>query len=109
MGELGLSDDFKQWHAGSVVVNKSFVAFIDSFGSILLHLDAINQDVVLLITIVKEKKTAIFHNWVVFLSDLVGLRQIGIAVVLSIEFYQRQNATTETKRSFNSEIKAFFV
>ena len=31
MGELSLSYDFKQGHAGSVVVNKDFVAFVNTF------------------------------------------------------------------------------
>lgn len=62
---------------------------------------ALDQDVVLVVLVVVVEKPAVQHDWVVFLGDLVGLREITESIVLAIELDLRKNATTEGERSFD--------
>lgn len=63
----------------------------------LLHLNTVDEDVGLLIFVVKEEKAAIFHDRVVFLGDLVSLGQVGVDVVFAIKFNQWQDSASETQ------------
>ena len=63
----------------------------------MFHLDPIDEDVVLLVFVVVVEESAIKHDWVVFLRNLVGLRKITVRIVLPIKLNLRKNATTEGK------------
>ena len=78
-------------------------------GTYLLHLHALDQDVVLVVLVVVVEKPAVQHDWVVFLGDLVGLREITESIVLAIELDLRKNATTEGERSFDRLVEAVLV
>jgi len=52
--------------------------------------------VVLVLLEVIEEETAIKHDRVMLLGDLVGLRKVSVHIVLSVELDLRQDATTES-------------
>ena len=94
---LLVGDNLEKGHASSVVVNQHFVALVDGLGCVLLHLDAFNEDVVLVLLVVVEEETAVEHDGVVLLSDLVRLRKVSVHIVLSVELDLGQDAATEGK------------
>lgn len=106
---LRLRQNLQQRHACSVVVDEHFVALDVSFGGFLLHLDALNQDMVLVLLVVVEEETAVEHDWVVLLRDLVGLRKVSVDIVLPVELDLGQDASTESQRSLDGLVQALFV
>ena len=109
MSWRGTCHNLKKWHPSSVVVNIDFVALVHALRRVLLHLNPVDFDVALPIPIVVEKETAVHHDRVVQLCDLVGLGQVGVDVVLSIEFYLRKDATAECQRGLDRYVEALFV
>lgn len=75
----------------------------------LLHLHSIYQDVRLVVSVIEEEETAVLHNRVVLLSDLVGLRKVSVYVVFAIKLDQGQNATSEAEGRFDGQIEALFI
>ena len=63
----------------------------------------------LLVLVVVEEETAVEHDWVVLLSDLVCRWQVSIDVVLSVEFNHGKDATSKSKRCLDSDIKTILV
>ena len=106
---LRLRDNLQQRHARSVVVDEHFVAFDEGFGGFLLHLDALNQDMVLVLLVVVEEEAAVEHDWVVLLRDLIGLGKVSVDIVLSVEFDLGQDASAESQRSLDGLVQALFV
>ena len=106
---LGSGNNLKEGHAGAVVVNEHLIALIDALCRVLFHLDALHQDVILILFEVIEEETAVQHDWVVLLSDLVCLRQVCVHVMLTVELDLWQNATTESQRGLDSQIEALLV
>lgn len=106
---LRLRQNLQQRHACSVVVDEHFVALDVSFGGFLLHLDALNQDMVLVLLVVVEEEAAVEHDWVVLLRDLVGLRKVSVDIVLPVELDLGQDASAESQRSLNGLVQALFV
>ena len=90
-------DDLKKRHAGSVIINQHFVSLIDALGCVLLHLDALDENVVLVLLVVVEEETAVEHDRVVLLSDLVSLGKVSVHIVLSVKLDLGQDAATEGK------------
>jgi hypothetical protein len=65
-------------------------------------LDALDGQTALLVEAIKEKKFASLHDWVVFLGDLVTLREIRVVIVFSIEFNSSVDISSQCQRSFDS-------
>ena len=63
----------------------------------MFHLDPINEDVVLLVFVVVVEESAIKHDWVMFLRNLVRLWKIAVRIVLPIKFNLRKDATAKSK------------
>ena len=82
---LGRRDDLEQGHACAVVVNEHFVSLDVRFRSLLLHLDSLDQDVVLVLLVIVEEEAAVKHDWVVLLRDLIGLWKGSVHIVLPVE------------------------
>ena len=72
-------------------------------------MDALDQDVILLVLVIVVEQSSVEHDWVVLLGDLVGLRQIAVGPVLPIELNLRKDATTEGKRGLSCLVEAMFV
>ena len=72
-------------------------------------MDPLDEDVRLLILIVIVEESAIEHDGVVLLGDLVGLRQVGIDVMLSVKFDLGQDATSKGKRGLDCDVKTILV
>ena len=106
---LGSRDDFKQGHASSIVVDQHFVTFVDALGGVLLHLNALNENMVLILSVVVEEEAAIEHDRVVLLSDLVRLWQVSVDVMLAVEFDSGQDAATQGETGLDCQVEALFV
>ena len=79
------------------------------FGGFLLHLDTLDQDMVLILLVVVEEEAAVEHDWVVLLRDLVGLGKVSVEIVLSVELDLGKDASTESQRSLDGLVQALFV
>ena len=106
---LWLRQNLQQRHTSSVVVDEHFVAFDVGFGGFLLHLDTLDQDMVLVLLVVVEEEAAVEHDWVVLLRDLVGLGKVSVDIVLPVELDLGKDASTESQRSLNGLVQALFV
>mmetsp|Transcript_7539 Transcript_7539/g.10692 ORF Transcript_7539/g.10692 Transcript_7539/m.10692 type:complete len:203 (-) Transcript_7539:529-1137(-) len=73
MSGLGSSDDLKERHTSAVIVNQDFITLINALRRVLLHLNSLDQNVVLIFFVVIEEEATIEHDRVVLLGDLVGL------------------------------------
>jgi len=109
MSGLSSSHDLQQRHSSSIVVDQYLIVLVDTFCCVLLHLDAFDQNVVLILLKVIEEETAIEHDRIVLLRDLVSLRQVSIHVVFPVELDLRQDAPSESERSLDREIEALLV
>ena len=109
MGLLRFSHYLEKRHARSIVVDEYFATLVDALRSVLFHLDALNQNVALLVLVVVELQSPVQHDWIVLLCDLVSLRQVRIRVVLTVEFDFRQNTATKSEGCFHCLIQAMFV
>ena len=58
---------------------------------------------------VVEEETAVDHDRLVLLGDLVRLRQVRVGEVLPVEFDLWQNAATKCERGFDSKVEALLV
>ena len=74
---------------------------VDGF-TYLLYLDALDGQTAFLVEAIKEKKFASLHDWVVFLSDLVALREIRVVIVFPVEFNSFVDISSQCQRSFDS-------
>ena len=63
----------------------------------------------LLVLIVVVEEAAVEHNGVVLLGDLVGLGQVGIDVVLSVEFDLGKDAASKGERGLDGDVKAVLI
>lgn len=52
---------------------------------------------VLILLVIVEEKTAIKHDRIVLLSDLISLGQISVHIVLAIEFDLWQDAASQSQ------------
>lgn len=64
---------------------------------------------VLVLLEVVEEETAVKHDWVMLLSNLVGLGKVSVHIVLSVKLNLRQDATTKSQRGFDGEVQALFI
>ena len=96
ISELSFGDDFKKRHTRTIVVDQGLAVLNNSLCSVLLHLNSLNQDVVLLITIVIEEESTINHDWVMFLCNLISLGKIWINIVFSVELYEGWDTTAKS-------------
>ena len=62
----------------------------------LFHLNALNEDVVLLVLVVIVEQSSVKHDWVELLRNLVCLRKVTECPMLSVELDLRKNAPTES-------------
>lgn len=106
---FALSHDLKEGHSSAIVVNQGSLAFVASLGSILFHLDSLNEDVILFVLVVVEEETTVEHNGVMLLGDLVSLGQVTVDVVLAIKFDLGQDTTAKSKRCLDCEVEAVFT
>lgn len=109
MSRFGRGHDFKERHTSSVVVNEHLITLVDALSCVLFHLDALNENVVLIFLEIVEEEAAIKHDWVMLLRDLISLRQVSVNVVFPVELDLWKNASTQSQRSLDGEIKALFV
>ena len=91
-------DDFEQGHTRPVVVDHDFVAVVDRLGCVLLHLDALDQNMAFLVIVVVEVEAPIHHYRVVLLRDLVRLGKVSVHIVLPVEFNLGQYMAIQTQR-----------
>ena len=91
-------DDLEQGHTRPVVVDHDFVAVVDRLGCVLLHLDALDQNMALLVIVVVEVEAPIHHYRVVLLRDLVRLGKVSVHIVLPVEFNLGQYMAIQTQR-----------
>lgn len=70
----------------------------------LLHLNAGNKDMVVLIQVIEVEHAAILHDRVVLLSDLISLRQVSVIIVLPVELDLREDSSSESKRGLDSQV-----
>ena len=75
----------------------------------LLHLDALDEDVVLLVLVVVVEESSVQHDWVVLLRNLVRLRQVAVRPMLPVELDLRKDAATECQRSLDRLVEAVLV
>ena len=75
----------------------------------MLHLNALDQDMVLILLVIVEEETTVKHDRVVFLSDLVGLGKVSVHIVFPVELDLGEDAPAESQRSLDGLIQALFV
>ena len=75
----------------------------------LFHLHSVYQNIILLIIVIVIEEPSIKHDRVVFLSNLVRLRQVTECIVFPVKFDLRQNATTQSQRCFHCLVQTVFV
>ena len=109
VSRLCCGDNLEKGHTGAIVVNEDLVALVNALGGVLLHLDALHEDMALVLSVVIEEETSILHDWVMLLRDLVGLGQVSIDVVLSVELDLGKDSSTEGQRRRNCEVEALLV
>lgn len=109
MRGLRLSSDLKKRHTRTVVVDVDLVVFVDRLGCVLLHLNPLDEDMVLVFLEVVEEEATVHHDGLVLLRDLVCLGHVSVHIVLPVELDLRQDATTKSQRGLNGEVKALLI
>jgi len=109
VSRLGCGDDFEEGHTCTIVVNHHLVALNEALCRFLLHLDTLNQDMVLILLVIVEKEAAIEHDRVVLLCDLVRLREVCVHIVLPVELDLGKDASSKGKRRLDGLVEALFV
>ena len=78
-------------------------------GSYLLHLDSLDQNVVLLVFVVVVEESTVKHDRVVLLSNLVSLGQVAVGVVLPVELDLWEDTATEGEGRLDGLVEAVLV
>ena len=106
---LSCGNDLEEGYTCTIVVNQHLAFPDETLGSLLLHLDAFDQDMVLILLVVIEEKAAVKHDWVVLLSDLISLWEVSVHIVFPVELDLGKDASSEGKRRLDSLVEALFV
>lgn len=73
VSKLCLSNNFQQWHACPIVVNQALTVLNYCFRCVLFHLYTLDENFIFLVQVVVVKQSALLHDRVVLLCDLVTL------------------------------------
>lgn len=63
----------------------------------------------LFILIVVEEESAVDHDRVMLLGDLVSLWKVSVVVMLAVELNLRQNSTPQAKRRLDRDVQTLLV
>lgn len=96
-------------HARPVEVEVADVVSIKLLGDVLHDLHSLNRNLFWLAQVIVVIESAVFHNWVSFLSDLVAKWTISLKLVFSIKLYLAWHQAMESNPSKNCLGQAVLV
>lgn len=109
MVNIRASSNFKKRSTTTVVIDENMIVFLDTVCGILFKLHAADLQALDSIETIIIENTAVTHDWIVSLGNLIALRRVMVVVMLALEFDFWHNATTKTDASLHGRIKAVFV